>query len=401
MKPGLKGWYDGQRLTKWILLSYYLCEKSDGIRCLLYLTAEGPKEIQYLIDRRNQYYYIPPYRLHFPKAPEPPQQDIDWASFHVGTILDGELLIDTYPDGQTVKKFLVFDCLVMAKQNMMTRTLDKRLAYFKDKLYSPYKALCAKFPDDAKEFMFRLEEKKFQLGYGVELMVKQEVPKLMHGSDGLIFTCRETPYKFGTDENILKWKPAWENTIDYQLELKFPTITGDEEEIGTNHNSPWEHDYDAQPGMTLHSHYGDDNRAPREERTLYATSEEWDGMKEYSIAHDDGLDGAIVECHRDEEGRWRFNRFREDKTDANHYTVVEKVLQSIEDGVTEEELITNAVEVRTAWKLREKVKADVERKQREAAQEAERKRMEAKRKAEFMKKEEEKRMRQEDPAEEA
>jgi hypothetical protein len=39
--------------------SYFLCEKTDGIRCLLYCTqAEDGREIHYLIDRKNDYYFV-------------------------------------------------------------------------------------------------------------------------------------------------------------------------------------------------------------------------------------------------------------------------------------------------------------------------------------------------------
>jgi mRNA guanylyltransferase len=40
--------------------SYFLCEKTDGIRLLLYITTgDQGEEIVYLIDRKNDYYFIP------------------------------------------------------------------------------------------------------------------------------------------------------------------------------------------------------------------------------------------------------------------------------------------------------------------------------------------------------
>ena len=40
--------------------SYFLCEKTDGIRLLLYITTgDAGEEIVYLIDRKNDYYYLP------------------------------------------------------------------------------------------------------------------------------------------------------------------------------------------------------------------------------------------------------------------------------------------------------------------------------------------------------
>ncbi len=337
-----------------------MCEKSDGIRCLLYFTGDnGGDEIIYLIDRKNDYYWVE--GLHFPRAPEDPSQDTDWGSYHVATLLDGELLWDEFADGRRVLKYLVFDCLMLDGTNLMGRTLDKRLAYFMDKVYKPYSDLCKRFPEDATRFKFTLEKKSFQLGYGVEMMFRKILPELPHGSDGLIFTCVETPYKFGTDENILKWKPVEENTIDFQLELDFPDPLPEQK--------GWEHDYHAMPIFTLHINHGD-KEGQKPYGKMFATPEEWNCMKQWSVEKDLGLDGQIVECRKDSEGRWRFNRFRDDKTDGNFVSVVGSVLESIEDPVSEKELISAAGPIRDAWKARaaeqEKRKQDAKRK-KEAA----------------------------------
>lgn len=45
--------------------SYYLCEKSDGMRYLMYCTDDGNgKEVIYLIDRRMDFWWVE--GLHFP-----------------------------------------------------------------------------------------------------------------------------------------------------------------------------------------------------------------------------------------------------------------------------------------------------------------------------------------------
>ncbi len=41
--------------------------------------------------------------------------------------------------------------------------------------------------------------------------------KLMHHNDGLIITLNGCPYYPGTCEDILKWKPRDQNTIDLEL----------------------------------------------------------------------------------------------------------------------------------------------------------------------------------------
>lgn len=321
-----------------------------------------PVETHYLIDRRNDYYNVQ--GLHFPEAAPPPSKNnpapqIDWASYHDNTLLDGELLWDTYPSGKRRLKYLVFDCLVMGDTVLMNRTLDKRLAYFKDLLLRPYHKLWQEFPEDCSHFIFTVEEKKFEFADGMQLMFEKTIPNLKHGSDGLIFTCRETPYTFGTDENILKWKPSEENTVDFKMEVTFEptdmeTAEGDE---------VWEYQYDAMPKFTLHVHHGSDDYRPKFEMSVEPS--EWEKMKNYAIMHNAGLDGIIVECHKDLSGRWRYSRFRDDKRDGNHFTVVEKVLESIEDAVSKEDLIIASPAVRSGRKEREKRKQEEEQKKRQ------------------------------------
>lgn len=51
------------------------------------------------------------------------------------------------------------------------------------------------------------------------------------------------------------------------------------------------------------------------------------------------FEGLIVECAWEEqEGVWRFMRVRSDKQTPNAYHVYEKVMQSIHDNITEEDL---------------------------------------------------------------
>lgn len=82
---------------------------------------------------------------------------------------------------------------------------------------------------------------------------------------------------------------------------------------------------------------------------MYVTPEEWEDLK----ALGQPLDDTIVECAKDEEGRWRYHRLRDDKMDANHISTVDKVLESIEDRVTEDDLIRAAGAIKAAWKKRQ------------------------------------------------
>jgi mRNA guanylyltransferase len=284
---------------------------------LLYLTNGGDKEVTYLIDRKNDYYWVE--GLHFPLP-------ADIQAFHTGTLVDGELVNDAQPGGTVQLKYLVFDCMTLDSSSLMHRTLDKRLAYFQDKVFNPCESLLNQYPEERKYLPF--------------------FPNLPHGNDGLIFTCRTSPYKFGTDPNILKWKPADENSIDFRLTLDWPLLDPDSEDEQAGVTSPYP-DYAAMPAFNLsvvederqYVHYG----------AMHIPPKQWTELK----ARHEPLDERLAECHQDDAGRWRFMRFRDDKDDANHISTVDSVMESICDRVEERDLIAIAQKVRDAWKRRE------------------------------------------------
>ena len=318
---------------------YFVCEKTDGLRCLMYILVHEGQEVTYLIDRKNDYYQVD--HIHFPK---PDFQDGKPISFHSGTILDGELVIDTLPGRPPQKMYLVFDCMVLDGERLMHRTLDKRLAYFRDRVYEPYVRYRKTFPDDPPAD-FIVDWKKMEFGYGTERMFKETLPKLPHGSDGLIFTCRTTPYQFGTDPHILKWKPAYENSVDFRMTLKFPMVDPDSDDEDQN-SYP---DYTAIPHIKLNV-YGGDRQEDIPYGTMVVEGPQWEAWKALGRP----LNDQIVECSLIESNTWRFLRFREDKHEANHITTVESVMESIQDKVSEEDLIKASKSIRDEWKEREK-----------------------------------------------
>ncbi|KAI4202962.1 MAG: hypothetical protein LQ350_002179 [Teloschistes chrysophthalmus] len=319
---------------------YYVCEKSDGIRCLMYHTEDDyGRETVYLIDRKNDYYWVD--HLHFP-LPSSEEQ------FHVNTLVDGELVNDRQPNGTIQPKYLVFDCLHLDGSSLMHRTLDKRLAYFRESVFFPYRKLYEKYPDEIQYLPFIVEFKGMELGYGIEMMFKDVLPKLPHGNDGLIFTCRNSPYQFGTDPHILKWKPPEENTIDFLLQLDFPTLEPDEVDLRDGIITPFP-DYSVKPQLNLLVFKGKNDYIPW--GTMFAEEFEWEKLKGLGQP----LNDRVVECYLDESNRWRFHRFRDDKPEANHISTVRSVEESIKDRVTKEDLISVARRIRDEWKKRQAV----------------------------------------------
>ncbi|MCJ1411810.1 Dcp1p-Dcp2p decapping enzyme complex alpha subunit [Ptychographa xylographoides] len=316
---------------------YYVCEKSDGIRCLMYLTNEGPREVTYLIDRKNDYYHVE--GLHFPLPGD------DEILYHMQTLVDGELVNDTQPNGTIQLKFLVFDCMILDGKRLIDRPLDKRLGYFLNQVFKPYQSLYKKYPEEIQWLPFIVESKKMEFSYGIEMMFREVLPNLPHGNDGLIFTCKNTPYKPGTDPHIIKWKTETENSIDFMMTLLFPMLEPDSEDERDGITDPYL-DYAAMPTFNLsvwasdgYQHYG----------TMFATEKEWEDLK----ALQEPLDDRIVECYLDAQNRWRYIRFRDDKKDANYIDTVTSVIESIQDAISERDLIANAKKIRDEWKKRQ------------------------------------------------
>jgi len=342
-------------MSKLTSASFYVCEKSDGFRYLLYLTQDDQGgEIHYLIDRKNDYWFIPQGGLHFPIP-----RDVE--GFHINTLIDGELVLDKLADGTTQPKYLVFDCMVLDGNSLMNRTLDKRLAYFKERIFDPYKQLLNAFPEEKQYMHFIVELKSMQFSYAIEMMFRQILPSLPHGNDGLIFTCRMTDYKHGTDPNILKWKPESDNSIDFRLCLDFPLIQPDEQDRAEGITEPY-YDYDALPICNLHSYAGNGKEDPWYS-TMFLEPSDWESLKSLNQP----LNDRIVECYMDSRKRWRYMRFRDDKSTANHTSTVESVIESIMDRVTEKDLIAAAKGIRDEWKRRAaedlaREKKEVERK---------------------------------------
>jgi len=55
------------------------------------------------------------------------------------------------------------------------------------------------------------------------------------------------------------------------------------------------------------------------------------------------LDDRVVEVHWDpRKGGWKFMRFRDDKPEGNHRTVVDKIVQSIVDGIEQDEVSSSS-----------------------------------------------------------
>lgn len=320
---------------------YFVCEKSDGIRCLMFLTQQHGREITYFVDRKNDFYWQQ--GMHFPH-----HEDSTFQRFHIDTVADGELVLDDVGTARERMRFLVFDSLLVDGKVLLDRTLDKRLGYFRELVFKPYEELLRKFPEEQGHMPFTLSFKQMEYAYALDKVFSQVIPRLHHGNDGLIFTARTSPYTCGTDTKILKWKPAELNSVDFRLYLEFPmddTLDdGDAAEMAAL-------DYDAKPVFKLGIWLGDTRYKQFDH--AYVPDEQWHDFQTLQ----EGIDESVVECCMDQEKRWRIERFRTDKHNGNHHSVVESILESIRDAVTNEQLLGTVPAIKAAWKERDTTKS--------------------------------------------
>ncbi|THU85651.1 mRNA capping enzyme, alpha subunit [Dendrothele bispora CBS 962.96] len=318
---------------------FWVCEKSDGIRVLflVHVDMQSPDNQRvYLIDRHNKYRMLDGFFFPHHENPMHPLRD---------TLLDGELLIDVDPHtNKETLRLLVFDCLVVDGQNVMSRPLDKRYGRLNEWFYKPYAKMLRDYPEMIESALFQIKVKPIRSSYNADQVFTVDIPALQHGNDGLIYTCVNAPYTPGTDSNIMKWKPPSENSIDFKLVLRFPPLP----------NNPKEPDFCAKPVFLLEAWCGDKNGVAKYEQYdhLYVEDKEWEEyrMKRSGEQYDD----RIVEVHWDPDAmHWRMMRFRNDKPNGNHINVVENIIQSIAEGVDKDLLLSRSNRIRAAWKTRQ------------------------------------------------
>ncbi|KAF9922598.1 Dcp1p-Dcp2p decapping enzyme complex alpha subunit [Linnemannia zychae] len=302
---------------------YFVAEKSDGVRVMLYCVHNDRGQQQvFLVDRKNKFFYVP--QLRFPIAG-------NLQAYHNETIVDGELVTDLEPDGSQVVRYLAFDLLAYNGNNIIKKPLRSRLARLQQEFVGPYRELLkVAQPQFVREQPFKVGLKEVNLSYGIEKMFKEVLPRLKHGSDGLIFTSAVAEYVPSTNTKMLKWKPPSENTIDFKLSLEFPA----------NQGVP---DYNQKPQFVLNEWQGGQQYIRF--GFLTVDDELWQHWRNTQTQ----LQNRVVEVNFSPADRtWRFFRFRDDKEHGNHSSVVRKVLESIRDGVERDEVLYCFV---TLWLL--------------------------------------------------
>jgi mRNA guanylyltransferase len=281
---------------------YYVCEKSDGVRYLLFLAQPPGGLAAFLIDRNWRVRVYPGFGLM--------TRELDIAMLHADTLIDGEFIEG---ENGNCGSFLMFDCLLVNGVAVWQMELPERLAKLQNHVVAPYQHMLKTIPAFHDFLPFTLHLKQQYKSYGIAELLDQVIPRQRHANDGLVFTPVREAYRAGTWPGLLKWKPAEWNTIDFLVKGE-----GGKVELWLN-------------------------RQGRPE--LYTTSTDPALL---------GHDGQIVECRLDNSSnKWLFCRVRQDKHHPNDRAVSEKVLASIKVNVTRTDLVGALDEIKRKWKARE------------------------------------------------
>lgn len=305
---------------------YLVAEKTDGMRYMLLILGDRGA---FMVDRHFGMRKLP---MRFPGS-------------RAGALLDGELVVDTHLEtGRRKVRYLIYDACVVAGELVTGYPLTTRLMKADRGVLAPRYAegtanAAEPFTIELKDH-FELKDLPWLFDHIAPsrgehpFVFVDEHRGLRHGTDGIIFTPVNTRYQHQTDPLVLKWKPAEMNSVDFRLAAQW-------RQEGQRPTQRFQLMYTAR-GVLVPFGW------------IFFSPEDLQRFQD-----DREADNRIVECvydrnwttrfynednptwddYRDVRGGWRFLRVREDKNKPNERSVVDSVLQSIQDGVTKEQLL--------------------------------------------------------------
>lgn len=278
---------------------YYATWKADGTRYMMLIARDGV----YLIDRNFRFRRV---QLRFPLKGQVGKDAL--APTHHLTLMDGEMVIDKLPDGQLKRRYLVYDLMMVNHQTISKLPFNERWRMIEKEVNEPrlheLNVLRGRLYDYQQE-AFSVRRKDFWMLSATEKILHKFIPQLCHEADGLILQGFDDPYVPRTHEGLLKWKYAHMNSVDFMLKI-------------------------APNGSNYSLMLMDSGKLRQLDHAKVVFPE---GADVQSMAN------KVIECSYDPElETWNYMRMRPDKETPNAYHVYLKVMGSIKDNITEEDL---------------------------------------------------------------
>lgn len=319
---------------------YYVCEKSDGIRALLYNKEINNKVYSFFIDRNCTFVRVEKPFVNLPGS----------------YLMDGEII----KNKAGKYRYMVFDMIIFQGVSVCKESLKKRLsfAFWYISKIEEWEKRVKNEKEEMKSIPpakdFEITVKEMHKSYGLAEIYKQIIPTLEHENDGLIFTCVDYPYKPGPCPVYLKWKPPHLNSVDFRIKSStladglycLLTMEGGNEVFfdwywEDRFLNDLEENVKARKGASQTYHYKEISSYENIDGKIGEFSYK---RREYTI---NPVDYSL------ERGRWFLLRIREDKKMPNAYKTVVNVMESIKENLTYKKLESDLYEIRDRWKKRE------------------------------------------------
>jgi hypothetical protein len=194
--------------TKILKDRYLVCEKTDGVRFMLYMEHDE----SYLIDRALNFFKI----------------EVSDSFYTECTILDGELVIQKQGEVNTLV-YLIFDVVKFdgEETDLLDQGLNHRLSYLNN--YFPSDISLNFVNTKPREFenynYIQVKRKEFYKLTEIQTIcdrfeindkdIKYTKDGITSNCDGLVFTPELK--KYSEIGNVFKWKPKCLNTIDFKI----------------------------------------------------------------------------------------------------------------------------------------------------------------------------------------
>lgn len=298
---------------------YLVCEKSDGIRALIFVH----NKVFYLYDRKNLLY-----------------KTRYTADLEDSYLFDSEIY-------QENSEFVlaIFDTLLTKSKNYLQETLIARLTGANKFVMHLKTPGITRISDNESIKRFKITVKQMTKSYGF-YQVLDSISELKHENDGLIFTPVHEPYIIHRVSKIYKWKPPSLNTIDFQISNS--TAGKDaydlygilkDEQIPRHMNNTFKgHNRDLYKFGTFYT----TEKLNITERNSLIGEFKYDDQKEVV----DRFDYTITF------GGWELHKIRSDKDTPNNFKVIFNIIKSINENITENELRKYWKEMMTNYKKR-------------------------------------------------
>ncbi|EFN54818.1 hypothetical protein CHLNCDRAFT_24090 [Chlorella variabilis] len=292
---------------------YWVTWKADGTRYMLVLLRWGT----YLVDRK---FSITRVQMRWPTPLQPGQPAKGPVGpMHHWTVLDGEMVVDeVLEEGRQERRFLAYDMVMLNGRSLVDHPWMERFKLIQRFVVEPRQLERHKITSKQWQYPYQYEKEAFHVRRKdfwpltkAHKLIHEFIPNLCHEADGLIFQGAQDRYVPGTCPELLKWKFAHMNSVDFRLRLH-PRDGQLLELLETRRELPEGHHrgYNALPGARVEFPEGED-------AAMY--------------------DMRIIECSYDADAKvWRFMRERKDKDAANAFHVYESVARSIEASEQEE-----------------------------------------------------------------